>query len=247
MYNKILMSIFQYVSDLHLEKHSKINYSKLVTPNKNNYLILAGDICPLFILPLDFLEWCRDNFKKTFYIPGNHEYWGISIESGKKLFKAICKTCGVIGLDNQYYEGEDFRILGCTLWTHIPDNFKKDIQNKISDYKHIKGHIPENTNKMHNDCVNFVNNNLSKTKKNIVVSHHGPVRELCSAPQYRGQWSNISYSADCIHLVGKCDFWVFGHTHYNVNFWVDNCEVLSNCRGYKDEKVGYIKDKSFRV
>ncbi len=241
------MSTFQYVSDLHLETNNNLKYSELISPNNNNYLILAGDICPLYILPLDFLEWCSKNFKKVFYIPGNHEYWGITIEVGNKLFKKICDACGVIGLNNQYYDGDDFRILGTTMWTQIPLNLTHTIENKISDYKYISNHCVTNTNKMHKESINFISNQLSKNKKNIVVTHHGPVREICSAPKYRGQITNVSYSADCIDLVGKCDFWIFGHTHYCINFFVNKCQVSSNCKGNENEKTGYIKDKEFFI
>lgn len=240
------MSTFQYVSDLHLEHYDDTNYSTLITPNKYNYLILAGDICPLLALPFKFLKWCQKNFKKTFYIPGNHEYWGLSIKKGDKLFNKLCQKFGIIGLNNQCYEGEDFRIIGSTLWSEIPEDVAKRIGKK-ADYKKIRNHKVSDTNNLHIKCRSFISNNLQKDKVNIVVTHHGPIRELCSAPKFRGQWSNVSYSSNCTDLVSQADYWIFGHTHFCINFWVDNCEVMSNCRGYRNEKTRYDKGKNFNI
>jgi hypothetical protein len=59
-------------SDIHIELWDKIPN----IPVKEKYLFLAGDICnithPLFY---PFLDYCSTNWVKTFYVPGNHEYY----------------------------------------------------------------------------------------------------------------------------------------------------------------------------
>ena len=64
--------VIQVYSDLHIELWNKIPE---ITP-RAKYLFLAGDVChinhPLFF---PFLDYCSKNWTKTFYIPGNHEYY----------------------------------------------------------------------------------------------------------------------------------------------------------------------------
>lgn len=233
----------QYISDLHLEHGIPHDFTHIVTPNINNYLVLAGDICPVILNIDSFLTWCSKNFKKVLYIPGNHEYWGTSIENGKTLFKEICYKNGVVPLDNSVFETENFRIIGSTLWGKIPKDLYNVVRKKISDYKKIENYNVDKCNQLHNEAVDFIKRNLKNDKINIVATHHGPIREVTSAPKYRGTITNCSYSSDSTHLVEKADYWIFGHTHYCVNYQYGKCKVVSNCRGYPKEKLGCIESK----
>ena len=66
---KLLIQIY---SDLHLELTKTIPQ---IFP-RSPYLFLAGDISrfshPSF---KEFLEYCNENWQKTFYVFGNHDYW----------------------------------------------------------------------------------------------------------------------------------------------------------------------------
>ena len=80
-YNCLKMT-FQYCSDIHLELLQESNNNKLlrfieqrINPSAD-YLILAGDIGQAHRPNYKFLlSWCSSNFKKTFIVAGNHEYY----------------------------------------------------------------------------------------------------------------------------------------------------------------------------
>lgn len=234
------MENVQYISDLHLE-YGMDNFTDIIVPNPNNYLILAGDISPVIFNIDPFLTWCSKNFKKVLYVPGNHEYWGTGIEKGKEIFKQICHQNDVIPLDNDVYETDNFRIIGSTLWGKIPENLRDIVYEKISDYQKIENYNVSKCNKLHSEADQFINKNLKNDKINIVATHHGPIREITSAPKYRGTITNCSYSSDSTHLVERADYWIFGHTHYCVNYQYGKCKVVSNCKGYPKEKLGCNK------
>jgi hypothetical protein len=70
--------MIQYVSDIHLEFHDKMNtgslqpllFVKPVAP----YLVLAGDIgVPDLKGYSVFLQWCSENWNAVFLVAGNHE------------------------------------------------------------------------------------------------------------------------------------------------------------------------------
>ena len=69
----------RYFSDLHLEfiKPNEIEkFIKKIPSGINEICILAGDIGNPYQKTYDiFMNFISKNFKKTFYITGNHEYY----------------------------------------------------------------------------------------------------------------------------------------------------------------------------
>ena len=67
----------QYCSDLHLELEKNSKYLKNNPLSVNgDILILAGDIIPLHdkFFNDSFFKFISDNYKKVFWVPGNHEF-----------------------------------------------------------------------------------------------------------------------------------------------------------------------------
>jgi predicted MPP superfamily phosphohydrolase len=113
----------QIYSDLHLELTKNIPKINAITP----YLFLAGDISrfrhPSF---KSFMEYCNQNWKKTFYVFGNHDCWDKhsyvqKIKRDAKEFLELNKLTNVHILDNEFVSlNEEIIILGSTFWTQSP-------------------------------------------------------------------------------------------------------------------------------
>ena len=62
----------QIFSDMHIELWDKMPIIEV----KAKYLFLAGDICKInHILFYKFFDYCATKWEKTFYVPGNHEFY----------------------------------------------------------------------------------------------------------------------------------------------------------------------------
>src|SRR3989338_6804688 len=104
--------LVDYLSDLHLEFHSKY---PLLPKSSAEILVLAGDIgYPSHKNWIDFLHYCKTQYKYVLYVAGNHEYY-----SRKKTYAAInqliaesCARLGIIFLDNKSWIKDGVKFIG---------------------------------------------------------------------------------------------------------------------------------------
>jgi len=116
----------RYFSDLHLEfiKENKIEeFIKKIPPGNDEICILAGDIGNPYKKNYDiFMKFINNNFKKTFVITGNHEYYNKikSIEDTNNYLTEYFKQFENISfLNNQYEYYNNYCFIGTTLWSKI--------------------------------------------------------------------------------------------------------------------------------
>ena len=79
----------QYASDLHLEfpeTHAQLWQNNL-KPAADE-LILAGDIVPFRHIAdkARFFDYLSENFKTTYWVPGNHEYYHYDLAAKRGTF-----------------------------------------------------------------------------------------------------------------------------------------------------------------
>lgn len=253
----------QIVSDLHIGffKNPIKNWRTLIEPSAD-YLALLGDIHELrdIIILRKFLLAVCPNFKKVFYIMGNHEYYvgrdkQIDMKTLFDKFKEWCECyiSNLIILENESYEIDNIKILGTTLWSHIPSKYEKEITNSINDYKFIKMSNRPITvdfiNKLHEKAVLFLYDEIKKCEEEkkdvIILTHHAPLKNGTSSPLYEKSVSNYAYATELTGLFKEnVKLACFGHTHHNCDFKFRNTRVVSNPRGYNSDDECFKKYKN---
>ena len=241
------------ISDVHLEHYDSIpDFNDIITPSSTDILCLAGDIGnPIQRSYKLFIEWCTKNFFKVLVIAGNHEYYGSSINIINSVIEHICNQTGAIFLNNKIFINKNYAFIGTTLWSHIPDEAKFDVENSLNDYRLIRDFTIEENNRIHQENVSFLQQSIDELKekyKLIVVTHHSPSRKNTSYPPYErdDRMMNYAFSSDQSEIIKQVDLWLYGHTHYNHegnHFLKYNTPLVSNQRGYIDNlSKNYNKD-----
>jgi predicted phosphodiesterase len=248
----------QIVSDTHLEFISPMTVD---LPVAAEYIALLGDIgYPKQENYEKFLSELSPKYKSVFVIAGNHEFYNSStaFEAMVEIIEEKCsKFPNVYFLNNKSMLVEGTRIIGTTLWSHIPNEKRSEVVNSIGDYQHIRrynytssGEVRKYpisidfTNMLHSEAVYFIKHELSNAKnsneKVVLLTHHAPMFNGTSDPKYEGEARAINYAfASKLEdlIAPPITNWCFGHTHYPTDFMFNGVRVSSNPRGYPCKEV----------
>jgi len=232
----------QYLSDLHLEFKSNANWlANHPIPPIGDILIIAGDthLWDHQFRKLDFFKKVSDNFKQTYVIPGNHEFY-------KGYDVSVCDHAinddlhpNVKFIHNDYVYHQDVKFIFSTMWSLI-EQFPTEIQMGINDFRKInyqgKPLGINEFNAMHKRCFDFIENQVSEKGKKVVVTHHLP-SVLCNAQEHKESLYNEAFCVDKTSFIesSNIDYWIYGHNHRvlpSIN--LNGTQLLSNQLGYVD-------------
>ncbi len=243
----------QYCSDLHLEfaDNKKFIINNPIFP-KAEVLILAGDIVPFNIIDQhqDFFDYISKNFKTTFWIPGNHEYYHSKIDDTAFLDLKIRDN--VFLVNNCLKEISEINLIFTTLWSNISQAKHFTIQRSLSDFRLIKYENRlfniDDYNLLHQKSKQFIMYELEKKSinKTIVITHHSPTF-LNYPPQYLNSKINEAFATNLNHIIedNVIDYWIYGHHHSNVaEFKIVNTKLVTNQLGYVKfgENIGFSNE-----
>lgn len=242
----------QLCSDLHLDIN-KYSFDDVITPSAD-ILILAGDIAEQNDDVYErFISHCNDRFKTVLVISGNHEYYNSNIKETDECIEFLTKQYkNVHYLNNKtYVDSENNLYIGTTLWSNIPQEHGSFIKKSINDYHHIEDFTTLKSSTLFWDNVFFIEKTLSqsdKYNKIVMISHHSPLLRETSHIQFRDLKTIYAFGNNLNHLMKRCDYWFYGHTHYNTNIKYDRCNIISNQLGYvHTDRVGIPYDKAFTI
>ena len=118
----------QYASDLHMEYPANRDFVAAgCLTVAGDVLVLAGDIAYLEETDKfnDFWDWCAQNYRHTFIVPGNHEYYAWSdLNDYHPVKKMLRDNVGYYNNVVETFDGVDF--IFSTLWSEIaPEAFER--------------------------------------------------------------------------------------------------------------------------
>ena len=233
----------QYASDLHLEFADNWRYLKAhpleVT---GDILLLAGDIGYLGddnYSKHPFWDWASENFKEVHCCMGNHEFYkyydvatlpdGYLLEIRPNVFSHYN---GVVRIG-------DTDIILSTLWSRIPLEDAYFTEQVISDFRRIlyNGELMTHAqfNTEHEGCLTFIKEAVahSQAAHKIVVTHHVPSFRMLH-PKFQGSKANGAFTVELEDYItdSGIDYWIYGHSHTNIDVRIGNTQCLSNQLGY---------------
>jgi predicted phosphohydrolase len=248
------MSIkIQYASDLHIEFPANKEFLKQnpLLP-VGDVLVLAGDIVPFAVMDRfkDFFSYVSDNFKTTYWLPGNHENYYYDLANKCGTINEKIKS-NVFLVNNMAFKHEEIKLVFSTLWSKISSENEWNIERSISDFHVIKYNkmrfsVPV-FKQLHEESLAFIKSEVYRDEfgtisvdvqhdnsKTVVVTHHVPT--FLNYPEHYKQSSiNQAFGVELYDLIetSNINAWIFGHHHANIpSFKIGNTEMLTNQLGY---------------
>lgn len=227
------------MSDCHLEFGP-------MEPGEGDVLVLAGDICTAEDIDINpaymkFFHKCVKNYNKVYYVMGNHESYGCSIEETERILRNDLPN-GITLLHNQseYYEGTHF--IGCTLWTDLNNHdsiLMKRVERCMNDYAMIHDNSPTKSLERHKHSMEWLHQVLPTLRGDVfMITHHAP--SFKSISSYYAHGIEGAYATNLEAFIQRYDSiktWVHGHIHTSNDYYVGQCRVISNPRGYHPDAL----------
>jgi len=238
----------RYLSDLHLEfiKPTEMNkfIKKIPSSFADEICVLAGDIGNPYQENYDtFMKYISNNFKKSFVISGNHEYYNKTktiTETNVFLTDYFTKFDNISFLNDNYEHYNNYCFIGTTLWSKItnPDYKINDVYS-IPNFDYIQ------YNRLNMLSVDFLEDALEHNDNCIVITHHMPSASLIDV-KYKTQQMlpyNQWFYCNMDDLIekntkikkNKIKCWIYGHTHTPSNVKINDIPFICNPIGYPNE------------
>jgi 3',5'-cyclic AMP phosphodiesterase CpdA len=239
------------LSDLHLSK------GELPLPGEGaDLVILAGDVAR----PERAIAWASRIAKPVLYVPGNHEFYGGSIEGTAAELKRRAAGTNVRVLDCDEAVVEGVRFLGATLWTDFlaagegeaRDAAMLEARRFMRDFSAVRmseeTFTPEASASLFAQHAAWLEERLAAPHSGptVVITHHAPSARSIH-PRFEGSPLNACFVSDAERLLDgrRAGLWIHGHTHDSFDYVVNGARVLCNPRGYA--KNGVNENASFEA
>jgi hypothetical protein len=238
------------LSDLHMEF---TNYQPAHLESiGEDLVVLAGDIG----VGIKGIEWAKTAFagRRVVYVLGNHEFYNHDWDDLLLQARKAAQGSNVTFMENDAFDIGDLRILGCTLWTDLKSRgaarFEKAsflAQRSMNDFLAIRNRgqkrrviLPNDTVQRCEESHQWLRASIADSDRPLlVVTHHAPTMHGVN-PRFRHDLlTSAFHNAFDQLLTPPVVAWVYGHNHYSFDRQIDGVRLVSNQRGYPDEKVNF--------
>lgn len=229
------------LSDLHTEFRLPYKTEPLANYRGEDVLVLAGDIASGSKNTLEVLKFFKaQGYQKVIYVPGNHEYYGTSIEDfDAKMREKTRNLEGIHFLNPGVVIHDGVMFIGAALWTNFRDNFfsMKYAGRQINDFKLIKDFSTDKAAQLYYKHLDFIQDwyEAREGRRVVVVTHFLPAVE-CISPRFRNSADLLNdYFANDLggYIANMSDTtWLFGHTHDATDLVLGDTRVVANPHGY---------------
>jgi predicted phosphodiesterase len=231
------------LSDLHLSR------GELPVPgNEADLVILAGDIGR----PAQAMAWASRIAKPVLYVPGNHEFYGSSIEDTTRELKRLAAGTRIRVLDCEEAVIGGVRFLGATLWTDFliagageaSAAAMREAERFMRDFSVVRlgeaRFTPQASAALFARHAAWLEARLAEPHAGptVVITHHAPSPKSIH-PRFEGSALNACFVSDAERLLDgrRARLWIHGHTHDSFDYEVNSTRVLCNPRGYAKDGV----------
>lgn len=238
----------QFVSDLHLEFDQNRNWLEShpleVT---GDVLLIAGDTAYLDVpdsgrdtySQYTFWDWASAHYRQVIVCLGNHDFYGYYDLATMEDGWCMEIRPNVHAYYNSVVHIQDVDIIVSTLWSFIEPYNAYLTEKGVSDFYRIlyENHRlnADNFNAEHARCLAFIKEAVanSRAKTKIVLTHHVPT-QLCTAKEFRGSSINGAFIVELGDYIADSGigYWIYGHSHRNIDTQIGNTQILSNQLGY---------------
>jgi predicted phosphodiesterase len=235
----------QLASDLHLELLARTWPDEhVVSPAPGaDILVLAGDIDRGLRAIERFARWPVP----VLYVAGNHEFYDGQWEQLRADMRQACEGTAVRFLDDGVVTLGGVRFLGSTLWTdyRLTGRPQSDAMAAAEDFLLDHRRIQTRSGPFraaqalddHQRSRAWLTRELARERDapTVVVTHHGPHPASVHA-RFAGSPVNDGFVSDLADLVAQADLWLHGHVHDSFDYRVGRCRVVTNPRGYAQNR-----------
>lgn len=238
----------QFVSDLHLEFSENRQWLE-ENPLKvtGDILLIAGDTAYLDVpesgqdtySQYKFWDWASEHYQQVFVCLGNHDFYGYYDLA--TMPEGYCKQIrhNVHAYYNKVVSLGDVDIIVSTLWSFIEPFDAYQTEKGVSDFYRIlyNGHrlTADDFNAEHERCFDFIRRAVkeSRAKTKIVLTHHVPTQQ-CTAQEFQSSTINGAFTVELGNYIADSDidYWIYGHSHRNIDAQIGKTKILSNQLGY---------------
>jgi predicted phosphodiesterase len=260
----------QLLSDLHLEADS----SFVATPAPDaDLLVLAGDIGSYQRRKdgsaMTEPDWGLQRFSPlpgfagwpvpVLFVPGNHEYDALDIDSAHQDLRATCDRLGIQWLERETTVIQGVRFVGTTLWSDydalvapgspLTDRLRQRHKafraanfylHKMAGQRQGALFDAEAMRTLGLDCQLWLRDALARPHKGptVVVTHFAPTLHSAD-PRYGLSPGTAGFCNALDELLPLADLWLHGHLHCPTDQQVGRCRIVANPLGYagKNEQL----------